>query len=75
MKANWEYDLVERPFCQQLKVMGWEWLEGDTDVPELTERTNFREVLLKDRLKAVLRRINLGPDGQPWLEGGLTTRS
>ena len=68
MKANWEYDLVERPLCQQLKVMGWEWLEGDTDVPELTERTNFREVLLKDRLKVALRRNNLGPDGQPWLD-------
>ena len=33
MKMQWEYDLVEKPFCEQLKVMGWEWLEGDTDVP------------------------------------------
>lgn len=68
MKANWEYDLVERPFCQHLKVMGWQWLEGDTDVPELTERANFREILLRERLKAALRRINLSPDGQPWLD-------
>ena len=75
MKANWEYDLVERPFCQHLKVMGWQWLEGDTDVPELTERTNFREVLLKDRLKAAIRRINLGPDGQPWLDGARIERA
>jgi len=47
MKTHWEYDLVEKPFCEQLKGMGWDWLEGDTDVPELTERENFREVLLK----------------------------
>src|SRR4030042_4993270 len=75
MKANWEYDLVERPFCEQLKAMGWQWLEGDTDVPELTERLNFREVLLKDRLKAALRRINPGPDGKPWLDDARIERA
>ncbi len=68
MKIEWEYDLVEKPFCEQLRLMGWGWLEGDTDVPELTERLTFREVLLRDRLRAALRRINPGPDGQPWLD-------
>jgi type I restriction enzyme R subunit len=68
MKIAWEYDLVEKPFCEQLRLMGWEWLEGDTDVPELTERANFREVLLRDRLRAALHRVNLGLDGQPWLD-------
>ena len=67
MKIQWEYDLVEKPFCAQLKVMGWQWLEGDTDVPYLTERENFREVLLKDRLAAALRKLNLRA-GQPWLD-------
>ena len=43
-KIQWEYDLVERPFCEQLRAMGWQWIEGDTDVPEFTERANFREV-------------------------------
>jgi type I restriction enzyme R subunit len=66
-KIQWEYDLVERPFCEQLKKMGWSWLEGDVDVPELTERSSFREVLLKGRLAAALNRINLR-DGQPWLD-------
>jgi len=47
--------------------MGWQWLEGDTDVPELTERGSFHEVLLKERLAAALRRLNLR-DGQPWLD-------
>ena len=36
-RIPWERDLVERPFCQQLQIMGWQWLEGDTDVPELTD--------------------------------------
>lgn len=67
MKIQWEYDLVEKPFCEQLKVMGWQWLKGDTDVPELTERETFREVLLKDRLTAALRKLNLR-GGQPWLD-------
>jgi len=66
-RIQWEYELVERPFCQQLQAMGWEWLEGDVDVPELTERTSFCEVLLKDRLAAALRKISLR-DGQPWLD-------
>ena len=47
--------------------MGWEWLEGDVDVPELTERASFSEVLLKERLATALRKINLR-NGQPWLD-------
>ena len=58
-KNQWEFDLVERPFCQQLKLMGWQWIEGDTDVPDFTERQNFREVLLKGRLSAALRKSRL----------------
>jgi hypothetical protein len=64
---QWEYDLVEKPFCKQLQTMGWQWLEGDTDVPDFTERGSFREVLLKERLAAALRKLNLR-DGQPWLD-------
>ncbi|HRZ55225.1 MAG TPA: hypothetical protein P5525_07190 [Candidatus Paceibacterota bacterium] len=25
---QWEYDLVERPFCEQLQAMGWQWITG-----------------------------------------------
>ena len=67
MKIQWEYDLVERPFCEQLKAMGWQWIEGDKDVPDFTERANFREVLLKTRLATALKKLNLR-DGQPWLD-------
>lgn len=73
-KIQWEYNLVERPFCEQLQKMGWEWLEGDVDVAELTERESFREVILKGRLAAAIRRINLR-DGQPWLDETQTERA
>ena len=66
-KIEWEYNLVEKPFCEQLQKMGWSWIEGDTDVAELTERGGFGEVFLKDRLADALRKINLR-DGQPWLD-------
>ncbi len=66
-KIQWEYELVERPFCEQLKAMGWQWIEGDKDVSDFSERANFREVLLKGRLAAALKKLNLR-DGQPWLD-------
>jgi type I restriction enzyme, R subunit len=66
-KIQWEYDLVERPFCEQLHAIGWQWIEGDPDLPESTERANSREVLIKGRLSAALRKLNLR-DGQPWLD-------
>jgi type I restriction enzyme, R subunit len=74
MKIQWEYDLVEKRFCKQLKAMGWQWLEGDTDVPELTERGSFREVLLKERLAAALHKLNRR-DGQPWLDDARIARA
>ena len=73
-KVEWEYEIVEKPFCDQLKSMGWEWLEGDKDVPELTDRASFREVLLKGRLAAALTRINVR-DGKPWLDGNRAARA
>lgn len=64
-KTQWESLLVERPFCQQLESLGWTWLEGVTDFPELTERQIFREVLLKPRLAAALQKLDPGPGGLP----------
>jgi type I restriction enzyme R subunit len=59
---QWEYEQVERPFCEQLQKMGWQWIEGDVDVPELSERSSFREIILQKRLLPALRRINPGVD-------------
>jgi type I restriction enzyme, R subunit len=74
MNIQWEYDLVEQPFCEQLMAMGWQWLEGDTDVPELTERGSLCEVLLKERLAAALRQLNRR-DGRPWLDDASAVRN
>ena len=43
-----EKTYVEIPFIEQLKAMGWDHIEGDIDVPYLTERESFRDVLLTD---------------------------
>jgi len=71
---QWEYEIVEKPFCEQLSAMGWQWLEGDPDLPETTERASSRDVLLRARLAAALRRINLR-NGQPWLDDARITKA
>jgi type I restriction enzyme R subunit len=63
-----EKTYVEIPFIEQLKGLGWEHIEGDTDVPYLTERESFREVLLTDRLRKALMKINRDDEGRRWLD-------
>lgn len=63
-----EKTYVEIPFIEQLIGLGWEHIEGDTDVPYLTERESFREVLLRDRLRKVLMEINRDDEGMRWLD-------
>lgn len=63
-----EYTEVELPLLRQLQGMGWQHLEGDTSVPYMTERETFRQVLLLDRLRLAVQRINLDEQGQPWLD-------
>ena len=63
-----EYIQVEQPFIEQLQALGWDYLEGDTDVPYLTERETFRQVLLTGRLREALVRINLDENSQSWLD-------
>lgn len=60
-----EYTKVEKTLLDQLQGIGWACLEGDLGVPYITERESFREVLLKDRLREALRRINVSEDGEP----------
>ena len=63
-----EKTYVEIPFIEQLTGLGWEHLEGDTDVPYLTERESFREVVLKNRLCKALMEINRDDEGRRWLD-------
>lgn len=61
-----EYLEVEFPLLGQLATMGWDHLIGDTQVPALTERESFGQILLEGRLREAVRRIN-GPL-YPWLD-------
>ena len=73
-KIQWEYDLVENPFCEQLRRIGWQWIEGDPDLPETTERESSQQVLLKNRLASALKKLNLR-NGQPWLDDARVARA
>ena len=44
-----EYTEVEYPLLTQLVGMGWEYIHGDLDYPQKTDREHFREVILKPR--------------------------
>ncbi|MGH8930027.1 MAG: type I restriction endonuclease subunit R [Egibacteraceae bacterium] len=61
-----EYELVQRPLEGQLEGLGWTDVKGT----DLAGRQSFREVLLEDRLREALRRINLDDHGREWLDGG-----
>lgn len=63
-----ERNKVELPFVAQLVGLGWEHIEGDTDVPAFTERGDFRQVLLEGRLRAAVAKINVDAAGAPWLD-------
>ncbi len=68
-----EKTYVEIPFVEQAKRMGLGYIEGDIDVPYLTERESFRDVLLTSRLWAALKRIDLDDEGKPWLDDERTS--
>ena len=63
-----EYSEVEYPMLSQLAVMGWDYLQGDLDYPQKTFREHFREVILKPRLRAAIRKINLDDNGNEYLD-------
>ncbi|HNQ90204.1 MAG TPA: type I restriction endonuclease [Verrucomicrobiota bacterium] len=63
-----EYTEVEYPMLKQLAGMGWKYLRGDLDYPQKTERENFRETVLRPRLRAAIRKLNLDPDGNEYLD-------
>ncbi|MFD2608073.1 type I restriction endonuclease subunit R [Deinococcus taklimakanensis] len=66
MTPGAEYNEVEAPLIQQLKGLGWSYLEGDKFVPGITERQSFDEHLLEERLRAAVQRINA--PAYPWLD-------
>ena len=59
---------AEKPTIDQLTGMGWQYIEGSWDDPQVSDRENFKQVLISDRLKAAIKRINLDDDGKEWLD-------
>ncbi|HEV8559589.1 MAG TPA: HsdR family type I site-specific deoxyribonuclease [Actinophytocola sp.] len=69
-----ERDEVERPLIDQLVAMGWTHLRhagpGEyTPGSDESGRQTYVDVVLLERFREALRNINVGPDGQPWLDG------
>ena len=71
MTSGPEWDQVERPLLDQLAFLGWEtliWSERRSD--DKVSRLSDRDVLLEQRLRSALKRINAGPNEAPWLDEG-----
>lgn len=58
-KIQWEYDLVERPFCGQLKAMGWQWIEGDRAAAEFNENAHICETFFNGAFTRASQNLNL----------------
>jgi type I restriction enzyme R subunit len=65
----------ERPLRNHLaellvRRLDWQtWIDASAPDTELSGGVALRDGLLRDRLLESVRRINLGPDGKPWLDG------
>ena len=69
MSTGPEWERVERPLLENLKLLGWEtliWRERQE--ADAVYRDSERNVLLEQRLGLALRRINLRPEGESWLD-------
>lgn len=61
-----EKNAVELPLIAQLEAMGWKHLDASTGGAP-AHRESLREVVLRNRLRDSLYRINT-EDGEPWLD-------
>ena len=58
-----EYKKVEHPAIEQLKQLGWIYIDGDELSPEhhSKERNSYKDVVLENRFRSAIKRIN------PWI--------
>ena len=71
MSSGPEWERVERPLLEHLKLLGWETLVWrERQEADAVGRDSERDVLLEQRLGSALRRINVGSEGEPWLDEG-----
>ena len=69
MNRRPEWELVERPLLEQLASLGWRTLVWSERRPTHSVfRLSDRDVVLEQRLRPALLRINPGPAGEPWLD-------
>ena len=69
MNPGPEWEKVERPLLDHLALAGWETLVWSERQPsDHVGRSSERDVLLEQRLRSALVRINPGPAGKPWLD-------
>lgn len=66
-----EYIHVEKPFLEQLAVLGWTAIDQGVGIipsdPAPSLRNSFREWMLPAMFHAAVRAINSTEDGKPWL--------
>src|SRR2546422_9597226 len=59
---NVEFEYVEKPFVELLKKNGWDTILSVDDnnkfVPKLTLRSSFDEVLIEERLRKAIAKLN-----------------
>ena len=69
MSLGPEWRKVEQPLLQHLAMLGWQTLVwSERQQSDSVSRLSDRDVLLEQKLRAALARINPGPAGEPWLE-------
>ena len=69
MTAGPEWAQVEGPLLDQLALLGWETLAWSKRQPEdQVSRSSDREVLLEERLRLALVRINRGSADEEWVD-------
>ena len=69
MSFGLEWELVERPLLEHLALIGWETLVwSERQRSDIVSRSSDRDVLLEQRLRSALVKINPGPAGEPWLD-------
>lgn len=68
MDQGREYSLVERPALENLKQLGYEVIDTTKETFD-DSRENTKHVLLEDRLKAAIKRIN------PWISDNNLTKA
>ncbi|WP_405160868.1 HsdR family type I site-specific deoxyribonuclease [Nocardia sp. NBC_01499] len=73
-ESGYEYVLVEQPLIAQLESMRWRHVRGSVPgaavptSPERSFRKSFAEPVLEENLRRQLRRLNLDPNGNEWLD-------